>query len=66
MHSRKFGGFSGKGQLISEFLSGVVDFPKNQWNIWQTSAFESKHIGRNPRFDREGHWAEIGKIGEAY
>ena len=23
-----------------------------------------KHIGRNPRFDREGHWAEIGNIGQ--
>jgi hypothetical protein len=23
-----------------------------------------KHIGRNPRFDREQHWAEIGNIGQ--
>ena len=23
-----------------------------------------KHIGRNPRFDREEHWAEIGNIGQ--
>ena len=25
-----------------------------------------EHIGRNPRFDREGHWAEIGNIGQTY
>ena len=27
---------------------------------------EVKHIGRNPRFDREGHWAETGNIGQTY
>ena len=31
-----------KGQLISEFLLGVIDFPKNQRKIWQISALESK------------------------
>ena len=31
-----------KGQLISECLLGVIDFPKNQWKIWQISALESK------------------------
>ena len=25
-----------------------------------------KHIGRNPRFDREGHWVEIKNIGQTY
>ena len=25
-----------------------------------------KHIERNPRFDRKGHWAEIGNIGQTY
>ena len=31
-----------KGQLISECLLGVMDFPKNQQKIWQSSALESK------------------------
>ena len=31
-----------KGQLISECLLGVIDFPKNQRKIWQISALESK------------------------
>ena len=31
-----------KGQLISECLLGVIDFPKNQQKIWQISALESK------------------------
>jgi hypothetical protein len=26
----------------------------------------NKLIGRNPRFDREQHWAEIGEIGQIY
>ena len=35
--------FSGaKGQLISECLLGVIDFPKNQQKSWQISALESK------------------------
>ena len=34
--------FYTKGQLISECLSGVIDFPKNQRKIWQISALESK------------------------
>ena len=25
--------------------------------------YKLKHIGRNPRFDREGHWADIWDIG---
>ena len=29
-------------------------------------AFIKKHIGRNPRFDREQHWAEFGVIGQTY
>ena len=32
---------------------------------WITQ-FKKKHIGRNPRFDREQHWAEIGDIGQTY
>ena len=32
----------------------------------QFSKFSKKHIGRNPRFDREGHWAEIGNIGQTW
>ena len=31
-----------KGQLISECLLGVIDFPKKQRKIWQISALESK------------------------
>ena len=31
-----------KGQLISECLLGVIDFPKKQQKIWQISAPESK------------------------
>ena len=31
-----------KGQLISECLFDVLDFPKNQRKIWQISALESK------------------------
>ena len=31
-----------KGQLISECLLGVIDFPQNQQKIWQISALESK------------------------
>ena len=31
-----------KGQLISDCPLGVIDFPKNQRNIWQVSALESK------------------------
>ena len=34
--------YSFKGQLISECLLGVIDFPKNQRKIWQISALESK------------------------
>ena len=30
------------GQLISECLLGVLDFPKNQRKMWQISALESK------------------------
>ena len=32
----------------------------------RVSNLTKKHIGRNPRFDREGHWAEIGNIGQTY
>ena len=28
----------GKGQLISECLFGIFNFPKKQWKIWQISA----------------------------
>ena len=35
-----------KGQLISECLLGVIDFPKNQRKIWQISALESKKINK--------------------
>ena len=31
-----------KGQLISECLLGLIDFPKKQLKIWQISALESK------------------------
>ena len=31
-----------KGQLISECLFGVLNFPKNQQKIWQISALETK------------------------
>ena len=31
-----------KGQLISESLFCVIDFPKTQWKIWQISALDSK------------------------
>ena len=31
-----------EGQLISECLLGVKDFPKKQRNIWQISALKSK------------------------
>ena len=31
-----------KGQLISECLFGILNFPKNQRKIWQISAQESK------------------------
>ena len=31
-----------KGQLISECLLSVLDFPKNQRKFWQISALESK------------------------
>ena len=31
-----------KVQLISEYLFDFVNFPKNQQNIWQISALESK------------------------
>ena len=31
-----------KGQLISESVLGVIDFPKKQRKIWQISALESK------------------------
>ena len=31
-----------KGQLISECLLDVIDFPQNQRKIWQSSALESK------------------------
>jgi hypothetical protein len=34
--------WNGKGQLISEYLFGVIDFPKNQQKIWQIFAIESK------------------------
>ena len=33
-----------KGQLISECLFGVIDFPKKQRKIWQISALESKKL----------------------
>ena len=33
-----------KGQLIAEWLLGVIDFPKNQRKIWQISALESKVV----------------------
>ena len=32
----------GKGQLISECLFDVLNFPKKQQKIWQISALESK------------------------
>ena len=31
-----------KGQLISECLFGILNFPKNQRKIWQISAVETK------------------------
>ena len=31
-----------KGQLISERLFDILNFPKNQWKIWQISALEYK------------------------
>ena len=31
-----------KGQLISEWLFDVLNFPKNQQKIWQISALEYK------------------------
>ena len=31
-----------KGQIISECLLMFLNFPKNQWKIWQISAPESK------------------------
>ena len=34
--------FFTKGQLISECLFDVLNFPKNQRKIWQISALESK------------------------
>ena len=34
--------FRFKGQLISECLFCVINFPKNKENIWQISAQESK------------------------
>ena len=33
---------AGKGQIISECLFDVLDFPKNQRKIWQISALVSK------------------------
>ena len=33
---------SAKVQLISEYLLGLIDFPKKPRNIWQISAIESK------------------------
>ena len=38
--SHSFSAF--KGQLISECLFDVLNFPKNQRKIWQISALESK------------------------
>ena len=32
-----------KGQLISEYLFDVLNFPKKQQKIWQISALESKN-----------------------
>ena len=32
---------------------------------WRKEIME-KHIGRNPRFDCEQHWAEFGDIGQTY
>ena len=31
-----------KGQLISECIFGVLNFPKTQRKIWQISALETK------------------------
>ena len=31
-----------KGLLISECLFDFLNFPKNQWKIWQISSLESK------------------------
>ena len=34
--------FDPKGQLISEGLFGLINYPKNQWKIWKISALETK------------------------
>jgi hypothetical protein len=34
--------FTTKGQLISEWIFGVFNFPKKQHKIWWISALESK------------------------
>ena len=47
------------GQLISECLLDILNFPKTQQKIGHISALEYKHIGRNPRFDRVLHKGEI-------
>ena len=30
-------------------------------SCWGQCVFLKKHIGRNPRFDREQHWADISQ-----
>ena len=41
------------------FIQGATFIPDSRVSSFR---FTKKHIGRNPRFDREGHWAEIGNI----
>ena len=34
--------------------------------LFEFYAILTEHIGRNPRFDREQHWAEFGDIGQTF
>ena len=44
----------------------VMAISKNTLHQTVTLFVKRKHIGRNPRFDREQHWAEFGDIGQTY
>ena len=46
---------------FSELPNKRADQNKQAWREVFFISF-MKHIGRNPRFDREGHWADIKNI----
>ena len=55
-----------KGKGVGRWYSKILTIPyRGRWVVLD-HPYVRKHIGRNPRFDREGHWAEIGNIGQTY